>query len=111
MYFRPSRDESSQTSFPVRKQPPRNKRDQGCQTRLYFEQLSDVEKFTGMNLDKITENKLIQWEAKRKAEIDEREKYLNNILETQRKEHQIEVKKLKKKQWCAMCLKEGMWDG
>ena len=110
MYFRSSRDESSQTSFSVRKQPSRNKRDQGCQTKLYFEQLSEVEKFTGMNLDTITENKLIQKEAKEKrAEIAERDKYWNTVLENERKEHQIEIKKLKKKQWCAMCLKEGIF--
>ena len=42
-----------------------------------------------------------------KAVRDAAKLEFNKILEEERKQHQIEVKKLKKKQWCAMCLKEG----
>merc|ERR1712131_520147 len=69
----------------------RNRRNQGCQT--------DFEQPTENNL--IEEAKM---EARESAKIE-----FNKILEEERKEHQIEVKKLKKKQWCYLCLKEARY--
>ena len=78
----------------MRKQPARNRRDRGCQTVLEIEPK-----------EKPIENKFFHAmkQAREEAKIE-----FNKILEEERKQHQIEVKKLKKKQWCAMCLKEGM---
>ena len=75
----------------MRKQPARNRRDRGCQTDL---ELEPKEKLIERNAMK---------QAREEAKIE-----LKKIIEEEKKQHQIEVKKLKKKQWCAMCLKEGM---
>ena len=77
----------------MRKQPARNRRDRGCQTDL---ELEPKEKLIERNAMK---------QAREEAKIE-----FKKIIEEEKKQHQIEVKKLKKKQWCAMCLKEGMWD-
>ena len=68
------------------------RRDESCQTdpKLQPVGLDDKQK------------KQIEREAREAAKLE-----FNKILEEERKQHQIEVKKLKKKQWCAMCLKEG----
>ena len=75
----------------MRKQPARNRRDRGCQTDL---ELEPKEKSIEKNVMK---------QAREEAKIEFRK-----ILEEERNQHETEVKKLKKKQWCAMCLKEGM---
>ena len=75
----------------MRKQPTRNRRDRGCQTDL---ELKPKEKLIERNAMK---------KAREEAKIE-----FNKILEEERKQHQTEVEKLKKKQWCAMCLKDGM---
>ena len=69
------------------------RRDESCQTdpKLQPVGLDDKQK------------KQIEKEAREAAKQE-----FNKMLEEERKQHQIEVKKLKKKQWCAMCLKEGM---
>ena len=77
----------------MRKQPARNRRDRGCQTDLKLEPKEQP----------IEKNVMEQ--AREEAKIE-----FNKILEAEQEQHQIEVKKLKKKQWCAMCLKEGMWN-
>ena len=68
------------------------RRDESCQTdpKLQPVGLDDKQK------------KQIEKDAREAAKLE-----FNKILEEERKQHQIEVKKLKKKQWCAMCLKEG----
>ena len=99
IYSRSSRVGSRQTRVPIRKQPSRNNkltqtsfdtRNQCCQTELVFLES--------------TEQELITEQVRESAK-----KELNKILEEERKQQQIEVKKLKKKQWCALCLKEGTY--
>ena len=75
----------------MRKQPARNRRDRGCQTDLELE----------------PKKKLIERNAMKQAREEAKIEF-NKILEEEQKQHRIEVKKLKQKQWCAMCLKEGM---
>ena len=77
----------------MRKQPARNRRDRGCQTDL---KLKPKEQPIEKN---------VMEQAREEAKIE-----FNKILEAEQEQHQIEVRKLKKKQWCAMCLKEGMWN-
>lgn len=101
LFLRSSRLESCQTSVPIRKQPPRNRRDQGCQTILNLEK-SNKGCQTSLVGVKQTEEDSIVKQARESAKLE-----FNKILEEERKEHQIEVKKLKKKQWCYLCLKEG----
>lgn len=79
------------SQIPSRKQPARNRRDRSCQTDLDFEAME----------------KSIEKDAMKRAR-EEAKIETDKILEEERKKHLIEVKKLKKKQWCAMCLKEGM---
>ena len=79
------------SQIPSRKQPARNRRDQGCQIDLDFEAM---EKSIGKDAMK---------RAREEAKIE-----FDKFLEKERKQHLKEVKKLKKKQWCAKCLKEGM---
>ena len=88
IYLRTSRIESP---IPIRKQPAGNRRDRGCQTDLALEPR-----------EKPIEKIVIE-EAREEAKIE-----FDKILKEERKQHLIEVTKLKKKQWCAMCLKEGM---
>ena len=87
-HLRTSRIESP---IPIRKQPARNRRDCGCQTDL---ELEPKEKPIEKN---------VMEQAREAAKIE-----FNKILEEERKQHQKWVNLLKKKQWCAMCLKEGM---
>ena len=96
---------------PIRKQPPRNIRNQGCQT------CSDLEnkgcqttlEFESKKIENPTEKFL---QLKRVSAIEKEVRYsaeleFNKILNEEKRQHQIEVKKLKKKIWCAMCLKAG----
>ena len=69
------------------------KPDKSCQTTLDF----DSKKF-----ENPAEKFLIQKEARESAKLE-----FNKILDEERNQHQIEVKKIKKKQWCTLCLKEG----
>ena len=75
----------------MRKQPARNRRDRGCQTDSELKPKENP----------IEKNNMKQ--AREEAKIE-----FNKILEEERKQHLTEVKKLKKKQWCVLCLKEGM---
>ena len=68
------------------------RRDESCQTDAKLQPIGLDDK----------QKKQIEKEAREAAKQE-----FNKILEEERKQHQIEVKKLKKKQWCAMCLKEG----
>ena len=77
--------------IPSRKQPARNRRDHGCQTDLDLEVM-----------EKSIEKAAME-RTREEAKIE-----FDKILDEERKQHLIEVKKLKKKQWCTLCLKEGM---
>jgi hypothetical protein len=70
------------------------RRDESCQTDPNLQPVGLDDK----------QKKQIEKEAREAAKLE-----FNKILDEERKQHQIEVKKLKKKQWCAMCLKEARY--
>ena len=75
--------------------------DESCQTPKEFMPSNPDEKKTTRRLDDKEAEKIRSQERKKW------EDYYQRQLEDQKKQFQNEIRKMKKKQWCAVCSKEG----